>query len=257
MGRRRDETSVRREPSAADVPLALPAPYQALNDSPNLIDVERNDLAACEAAIDGLRLAFWAAGKALQVIRDARLYRAGYGTFEEYCEGRWQMHRAYADKLIRAWPLAERLNPIGSKDLNEAQVRELLPLAAQHGDDAAAAVYAAVYETAAEADGVRVTAAVLKGAVDVLPGGGQFDMDEALRQIRAYVARLAAGEDSGPDEMTLAERFTAEADKVRVMLRRAMNRNAIRAAARENPGEVRKLVAELREFLDEVEQAAL
>jgi hypothetical protein len=258
MGRRRDETSVRREPSAADVPLALPAPYEALNDSPNLIDVERTDLAACEAAIDGLRVAFWAAGKALQVIRDARLYRAGYPTFEEYCEGRWQMHRAYADKLIRAWPLAERLNPIGSKDLNEAQVRELLPVAARHGDDAAATVYETVYETAAEAGGVRVTAAVLKGAVGALPDAGQFDPDEAIEQIRAYVARLAAGQGPDPeDDVTAVERFTAEADRVWAMLRRAIRRDTIRDAAQENPAEVKKLVAELRALLDEVEQAAL
>src|SRR5579859_2559875 len=145
MGRRREATpGVRRAPSAEDVPLGLPVPYEALSDSPNLIDVERKDLADCEAAIDSLRVAFWAAGKALQVIRDARLYRGSHDTFEDYCEGRWQMRRVYADRLIRAWPLAERLTPIGTRELNEGQVRELLPLAARHGDDAAVTVYETV-----------------------------------------------------------------------------------------------------------------
>src|SRR6266536_3079623 len=45
-------------------------------------------LAACEAALDNLRVAFWAAGKALQVIRDARLYRSTHATFEDYAEQR-------------------------------------------------------------------------------------------------------------------------------------------------------------------------
>lgn len=253
MGRRRDQPHVRRAPSAADVPLALPAPYEALSDSPNLVDVERSDLAACEAAIDSLRVAFWAAGKALQVIRDARLYRASYDSFEEYCEGRWQMRRAHADRLIRAWPLAERLNTIGSRELNEGQVRELLPLATKYGDDAAVTVY----ETIAEADGVRLTAAVLKGAVDVLPED-HFDQAEAVSQIRVYLARLTEGEEPAPaGEITAVERFTAEADRMRVMLRRAIKHDTIRSAARENPDEVKKLVAELRALLDEVEQAAM
>ncbi|WP_157570854.1 hypothetical protein [Microtetraspora malaysiensis] len=39
------------------------------------------------------------------------------------------------DRLIRAWPLAECLTPIGVKIINGAQIRELLPLADQHGQD--------------------------------------------------------------------------------------------------------------------------
>jgi hypothetical protein len=244
--------------SAADAALALPTPRESRNDSPALFDAERRDLAACEAAIDGLRIAFWAAGKALQVIRDGRLYREGYATFEDYAEQRWQMRRAYADKLIRAWPLAERLNPVGSKDLNEAQVRELLPVAAQHGDDAAAAVYETVHQAAADVDGVRVTAAVIKGAVRVLPAG-QFDIDQAARQVRAYVARLASGEEQEPDpvDLTPVERFAVEAGKARNSLRHAMSSSTIRDAAKENPGEVRKLVAELQTEYDTLVRGVL
>jgi hypothetical protein len=254
MGRRRDEPGVRKEHDAADVPLALPAPYEALSDSGNLIEVERRDLAACEAAIDGLRVAFWAAGKALQVIRDARLYRGSYPTFDAYCEGRWQMTRRQADRLIRAWPLAEILNPIGSKELNEGQVRELLPIAVRHGDDAAAVVYEAAYRAAAETDGeVRVTASVLKGAVGALPAS-EFDRDEAIRQIRDYVARLAAGETTLADDDDPADAWAAEADRVRTTIKKTLARSVIRNAAA-NPSGVRELVADLRAILDEVETA--
>jgi hypothetical protein len=242
-------------PTAADAALALPAPRESRNDSPALFETERRDLAACEAAIDGLRIAFWASGKALQVIRDGRLYREGYATFEDYVEQRWQMRRAYADKLIRAWPLAERLNPIGSRELNEAQVRELLPLAVQHGDDAAAAVYETVYQAAADVDGVRVTAAVIKGAVGVLPAGGQFDISEAARQVRAYVARLASGEDQEPEaELSPADFHREQLGKARDLVRRAVGARAIRAAAKEDPGEFRKFVTEFREQLELLEQ---
>lgn len=253
MGRRRGEEAVRTEKTAADTVLALPVPYEALGDSPNLIDVERDDLAACEAAIDSLRVAAWAAGKALQVIRDARLYRATHATFEEYCEDRWQMGRTYANRLIRAWPLAERLVPIGTKELNESHVRELLPLAAEHGEEAAVTVY----KTIAEVDGVRVTAAVLKGAVEILPDG-RFDHAEAVVQIRAYLARST--DDLNPletTEVSAVEAFTVEAGRLRTILQRVAKRDIVRSAANENPDEVKKVVTELRILLDEIEQKAL
>ena len=98
----------------------------------------------CEAAVDNLRRAFWLAGKALNVIRDARLYRDSDATFEAYVERRWDISRAQAYRLIDAWPLAEHLSPMG--DINERQTRELLPVATRHGQDAAVTVYRAVGE---------------------------------------------------------------------------------------------------------------
>jgi hypothetical protein len=232
--------------------MALPTPYEAISDSPNLVDVERNDLAACEAAIDSLRVAFWAAGKALQVVRDARLYRGTHATFEEYVEDRWQMSRAYAYRLIQAWPLAEALSPIGDKIINESQVRELIPLASHHGTDAAVTVYRTVVET----NGVRVTADVLKGAVSVLPRR-EFDPEQAVEQIRAYLAGLGRETPAELPAPTGVDAFAAEAKRVRTILRRVVKQEVLRSAASENPDQVRKLVAELRALLDEVEQTAL
>ncbi|WP_285710830.1 hypothetical protein, partial [Microtetraspora sp. NBRC 16547] len=188
----------------------------------------------------------WAAGKALQVIRDARLYRATHPTFEAYVGERWEMTRTQADRLIRAWPLAERLTPIGVKIINEAQIRELLPLADQHGQDAAVTVY----QTIAETDGVKVTAALLKSVVAVLPPG-RFARAEAVAQIRAYLAGEMAPPDSPP--LTTAELWTAEASRVRTVLRR-VRQDAVRAAAAEYPDDARRLAAELRELADAVER---
>ncbi|MEV7012022.1 hypothetical protein [Streptosporangium sp. NPDC051022] len=234
---------------AEDVPLALPAPYEARNDG-QLELAERDDLAACEAAIDGLRVAFWAAGKALQVIRDARLYRATHTTFEEYCEDRWEMSRSYANRLIREWPLAEALVPIGTKTLTESHVRELLPLAEEHGSEAALTVY----RTVVEVDGVRVTAAILKDVMSVLPDD-RFDSAEAVEQIRTY---LAGGQER-PEraEASAVETFAVEAGKLRTILQRVVKRDIVRSAATESPEEVKKTVAELRALLDEIEQKVL
>jgi len=252
MGRRRGEDVV-REKTAVDTALALPEPYEALSDSPNLIDVEREDLAACEAALDGLRVAFWAAGKALQVIRDARLYRGTHATFEEYVEDRWQMKSSHAYRLIQAWPLAEILSPIGDKIINESQIRELIPLATRHGEEAATTVY----QTVVEADGVRVTAAVLKGAISALPAD-RFDPAEATEQIRAYLAQHADGQDPPePARGGTSTTFAAEAGKLRAILQRVVKRDLAQTAASEDPGEVKKVVTELRALLDEIEQKAL
>jgi hypothetical protein len=223
----------------ASVPAAVPAPYEGAGEGV-LSSREHADLAACEAAIDGLRVAFAAAGKALQVIRDGRLYRDTHATFEDYVAERWDMSRPQAYRLIAAWPLAERLSPIG--DINEGQVRELLPVAAVHGQDAAAAVYEAV----ASADGLRVTAAVLHGAVGVLPPG-QFDPEAAAEAIRGWLAGGAATPaGAAPDPVA---RFAAQAER---MLRTLQGRTA-RAAAGQDPGAVRRVIADMRALLDEIE----
>jgi hypothetical protein len=236
------------EPTAAQpaaTAQALPDPYTSAADG-QLSDRERADLATCEAAVDNLRVAFAAAGKALQVIRDARLYRGTHATFEGYLAERWDMSRAQAYRLIESWPLAERLSPMGDK-LNERQVRELLPLADRHGQDAAATVYRAV----AEADSVRVTAAVLHDIVGILPAG-RFDPDEAIRQIRAYLEGGPASQP--PPQADPVEAFTTQSARLLKVLHRVAAGNVIREARSANPDAVRQVVADIRAVLDEIER---
>lgn len=229
-------------------PDAVPAPYVQPQADGELTEHERADLVTCEAALEGLRLAWWAAGKALQTIRDARLYRADHSTFEAYCASiRWDITRRQADRLIAAWPLAERLRPIGLSTLNEGQVRELLPLADRHGQDAAAMVY----QTVAEADGVKVTAVVLKGAAAAVARADRFDPVVAARQIRAY---LAGNLETEPEDPVQA--FTAEAERLRATLSRTIKRPTFLSYARTHPEQARAVVAELRALLDDIETAA-
>lgn len=224
----------------------LPQPYAPSGEA-ELSAAERADLASCEAALDNLRMAFWAAGKALQVIRDARLYRDTHPTFEAYVEDRWEVSRRHAYRLIDAWPLAERLCPIGH--INEGQIRELLPVADRHGQDAAVTVYQAV----AGIDGIQVTAAVLHGVVGVLPAD-RFDPDEAVAQIRAYLAGQLPP--PAPDANPV-EAFTAEAAKLMRSLHRVADRGTFKAAAHADPEAVRQVITEVRKFLDEIERSEL
>lgn len=107
---------------------------------------------------------FWQVGTALLEIRDARLYRAGWRTFEEYLRGRWGMERAHGYRLMDAAgvvsSLVDAAPPVGDIPLpaNERQAR---PLADLPGDVAQAAWAAAV----TQADGAQPTAADVEAAV--------------------------------------------------------------------------------------------
>ena len=87
---------------------------------------ESTALAEHEAVIERGIQTFYEVGMALANIRDRKLYRANHGTFEDYCQQRWQMSKAHAYRMIDA---AEVVSPIGDSGLplpaNEGQAREL------------------------------------------------------------------------------------------------------------------------------------
>lgn len=197
MGGQRRSKAVERKKfqTAVDMAEALPHLFKPISDSPTLIGEEQDSLAQCEAAVETLKAAFWAAGKALQIIRDARLYRQTHKNFNDYCDDRWGMQREYADKLIRTWPIAEalikrqagdELTPIGVKKLNQAQTWELVPAADRWDVDAATFVY----ETVIEVNGEKVTAEILNGAVKALPSAGEFDKKAVKDRIVDYFAGI-------------------------------------------------------------------
>jgi len=68
-------------------------------------------------------------GRALREIRDARLYRATHGTFEDYCEQRWEIEWRRAYQLMDASAAAENLNICsGPRPATEGQLRPLAGL---------------------------------------------------------------------------------------------------------------------------------
>ncbi len=89
---------------------------------------ERERLEDCEVRIQRGLDTFMDVGLALLEIRDARLYRAQFDTFESYCRERWGMGRQYPNKLIQAAEVAQNLTPIGVIPKTESQARPLAKL---------------------------------------------------------------------------------------------------------------------------------
>lgn len=78
-------------------------------------------------------------------IRDNRLYREIYGTFEEYCKEKWNISRPRAYQLIKGAEVQENLSTIVDIK-NEAQTRPLTKLP----PDEQREVYQKAVETAPE-----------------------------------------------------------------------------------------------------------
>jgi hypothetical protein len=61
---------------------------------------ERERLLRCEATIERGERHLLSEGQALRQIREQRLYRADFKTFENYCRNRWDFSRQHATRLI-------------------------------------------------------------------------------------------------------------------------------------------------------------
>ena len=94
------------------------------------MDLSDRRLAQLEAVIKTYRQDFYAVGKALKEIRDARHYhKLSFKSFESYLRIRWDMGRSHAYRLIEAFCVIDNLSPIGEVlPQNEAQARPLTQL---------------------------------------------------------------------------------------------------------------------------------
>jgi ParB family chromosome partitioning protein len=97
----------------------------------NLTTAEKTRLTQLEKIIQRGLNTFIDVGAALTEIRTQKLYRQEYGTFEEYCQRKWNMGRAHANRLIEAVGIYNRckgiLEPMGAK-VNERILRPLTGL---------------------------------------------------------------------------------------------------------------------------------
>lgn len=123
---------------------------------------EAEELATCERIIErGLRT-FLEVGSALLKIRDLRLYRNEYATFEDYYRERWSLERSQVYRLMDAAEVTRNLqsSPMGEVPLpsNERQVRPLTKLKDPEEQRKA-------WERAATTAAGRVTAAHVEAVV--------------------------------------------------------------------------------------------
>lgn len=150
-----------------------PAKEIVIDTGEKLTLVEQQELFELEATIrDGLRT-FIQVGEALQTVREKRLYRSDYASFEAYCQERWQMGRQYAYRLIGGAEVAGNLvSSIGDTALpqKEAHTRELSKLA----PEAQPVAWLKAVQAAGSVE--AVTAEIVSRAVDeVLGKVGRFE----------------------------------------------------------------------------------
>jgi hypothetical protein len=89
---------------------------------------EATALFECEVVIEEGLSNFVEVGNALMKIRDGRLYKGAYKTFEAYCKERWGMSRAFAHRTIEASGVCANLLPIGNVPQSESVARPLASL---------------------------------------------------------------------------------------------------------------------------------
>jgi phage N-6-adenine-methyltransferase len=90
---------------------------------------EQQTLENLESVIEHGLNTFVDVGEALLTIRDERLYRHEYPTFEEYCNKRWNISRRRANQLISATEVINNLGTVVPKlPLTERQARPLTSL---------------------------------------------------------------------------------------------------------------------------------
>jgi two-component system, NarL family, response regulator NreC len=97
--------------------------------STDLTAAETDRLVELEQAVDRGLQTFVEVGQSLAEIRDRKLYRASYDTFERYCRERWGFTRQRARQFIDAAAVTTVVVKAGlPAPANEAQARELVPL---------------------------------------------------------------------------------------------------------------------------------
>jgi len=161
-----------------------------------LSDDEIDELERCEGIIERGLPVFFEVGAALLRVRDLRLYRGSYATFEDYCQARWGFSKTYANNLIAATSVRNNLTTIVVKTLptNEAQTRPLAKLKTPEQQQQA-------WQRAVEtAPGGRVTAAHVAAVVR--------DMGSAASTAAAAVPAAAA--DTDESDASDAPRVAAE-----------------------------------------------
>lgn len=96
---------------------------------------EAQELAEYERLIEMGQRVFVEIGKALAYIRDGRLYRAQFKTFEAYCEERWKIDRRHAYFFISSAEVVETLCTNVHKSIPlptvEGQARSLISVPAE------------------------------------------------------------------------------------------------------------------------------
>jgi hypothetical protein len=126
---------------------------------------ESRALASLERTIAAGLKTFMDVGDALLQIRERRLYRGEFPTFEEYTRTKWGMTKTHANRLVAAAATVKLLGPMEVAPLNEAQVRPLTNLPPEQQKEAWEKVVA-------DTGGGKITAAAVDAVVQEMLAEG-------------------------------------------------------------------------------------
>lgn len=203
---------------------------------------ETRRLKECERVIQRGLATFYEVGNALAEIRESRLYRISYATFEDYCRERWQMSRFYAHRLIDASQVVDNLLPIGNVPSTESQARELAPFE----PEVQKAVWHIALSTAPTDDEGNpvLTAAHIRTVgnvlTEVVKGGGMDDGSGEMKPLGVLI-------DSAVTEETY-ERMMRQKEYIK---QNGKEKDERRQATNGGKGEIELLAApETQELLD-------
>jgi len=129
-------------------------------------------------------------GEALTKVRDNKLYRAEYSTFEQYVQRRWKMARSHPYRLIDAARVTHVLAPVGGiQPISESQVRALTTLTDEDVIRAWQAAVIAANGQSPTAGAVAKAAAVYKDTKQNPPKRSRLSsaLKLALDQIRSVL----------------------------------------------------------------------
>ncbi|MBE9186053.1 hypothetical protein IQ270_15495 [Microcoleus sp. LEGE 07076] len=150
---------------------------------------ERIRLQELESIVEHGLQTFYEVGKALDEIREHKLYRESHKTFEADCRDNWGIGRRTADRFIAAAQVIENLRPIGLKfPTKENQVRPLAGLPPE--------LQLEIWQEALELspNGMPTGAAVQRLVDERFPSNGNGrtpkDSDSELEKLRSDNQRL-------------------------------------------------------------------
>lgn len=116
-------------------PQKVPTPVEVKTDPDKLNAAEKLELETHEAVIAKGNKSFFELGDALNAIRNSKLYRESYRTFEDYVEKKWLMSRPNAYRRMFA---AEMMGVLtaegGTLPRNESQLRPFSVLKVERDD---------------------------------------------------------------------------------------------------------------------------
>lgn len=91
-----------------------------------LSKIERSRFNEIEKSIERTKMAFIECGQLLMEVRDQKLYREEYPSFDDYCSVRWKFTRQRASQLIQAVVMVKQLpERVSTRVDSEKSAREL------------------------------------------------------------------------------------------------------------------------------------